>query len=69
MGERHESAAAVALLAELPQWKEQVVPAQLRAEALQVLAEVGAQPTDFLRIDSVANLPTEYQQMISVLES
>ena len=69
VGERHESAAAVALLAELPQWKEQVVPAQLRAEALQVLAEVGAQPTDFLRIDSVANLPTEYQQMISVLES
>lgn len=68
VGERHESAAAVALLAELPQWKSQLIPKQLRAEAAQVLAEVGALPAQFLQIDSVEDLPPEYQQMIAGLE-
>jgi hypothetical protein len=68
VGERHESAAAVALLAELPQWKSQLIPEQLQAEAAQVLAEVGALPAEFLQIDSVEDLPPEYQQMIAGLE-
>ena len=68
VGERHESAAAVALLAELPQWKSQLIPKQLQAEAAQVLAEVGALPAQFLQIDSVEDLPPEYQQMIAGLE-
>ena len=68
VGERHESAAAVALLAELPEWKSQLIPKQLRAEAAQVLAEVGALPAQFLQIDSVEDLPPEYQQMIANLE-
>ena len=68
VGERHESAAAVALLAELPQWKSQLIPKQLQAEAAQVLAEVGALPAQFLQIDSVEGLPPEYQQMIAGLE-
>ncbi|KLR61950.1 hypothetical protein IMCC26207_10518 [Actinobacteria bacterium IMCC26207] len=68
VGERHESAAAVALLAELPEWKSQLIPKQLRAEAAQVLAEVGALPAQFLQIDSVEGLPSEYQQMIAGLE-
>lgn len=68
VGERHESAAAVALLAELPEWKSQLIPKQLQAEAAQVLAEVGALPAQFLQIDSVEDLPPEYQQMIANLE-
>ncbi|MEX0768691.1 MAG: hypothetical protein WD029_09485 [Microthrixaceae bacterium] len=68
VGERHESAAAVALLAELPQWQMQLIPAELYEEALQVLGEVAATPGEFLHIDSVTGLPLEYQQMISDLE-
>ncbi|MCX6526220.1 MAG: hypothetical protein NTX58_15895 [Actinobacteria bacterium] len=68
VGERHESAAAVALLAELPEWKSQLIPKQLQADAAQVLAEVGALPAQFLQIDSVEDLPPEYQQMIANLE-
>jgi len=69
VGERHESAAAVALLAAIPQWQAQLIPSELHEEALQVLSEVEAQPSEFLQIDSVTGLPQEYQQMISDLES
>lgn len=68
VGERHESAAAVALLAQRPGWRDQLIPARLESEALDVLAEVGASPRDFLRIDSVEDLPERYRLMISALD-
>jgi len=68
VGERHESAAAVALLARQPRWQGQLVPVELLAEALEVLAEVDADPADFLRIDSVEDLPEDYQEMVAALQ-
>ncbi|HTN99280.1 MAG TPA: hypothetical protein VL068_01290 [Microthrixaceae bacterium] len=64
VGERRETAAAVALLAQRPEWQDQLVPAKLAAEALGVLAEVGAKPDDYLQIDSVDDLPERYRSMI-----
>jgi hypothetical protein len=68
VGERHESAAAVALLAQLRQWRDEVVPRELAAEALEVLAEVDATPTDFLRIDDVGSLPEDYRRLVADLQ-
>jgi UDP-N-acetyl-alpha-D-muramoyl-L-alanyl-L-glutamate epimerase len=67
VGERHESAAAVALLARLPRWQGQLVPTELLAEALAVLAEVGADPTDFLQLDPVDELPEDYRDLVAAL--
>lgn len=67
VGERRETAAAVALLAQRPEWRGQLVPAKLAGEALEVLAEVGAAPEDYLRIDSVDGLPERYRSMIEGL--
>ena len=69
VGERHESAAAVALLARLPRWRDQLVPSVLASEALEVLAEIGARPEDFLRIDAVDALPEEYRTLIAGLQT
>ena len=69
VGERHESAAAVALLARMPQWRDQVVPSGLVDEALEVLAEVDAAPADFLRIDAVDGLPEDYRELIAGLQT
>ncbi len=68
VGERRETAAAVALLAQRPGWRDQLIPARLEQEALEVLAEVGASPGDYLKIDSVDGLPERYRQMISDLD-
>lgn len=68
VGERHESAAAVALLAQLPAWRDQVVPRELAAEALEVLSEVDAAPADFLRLDDVGPLPEDYRGMVAGLQ-
>ncbi len=67
VGERRETAAALVLLSELPAWRDQVVPAGLRDEALGVLAEIGAVPTDYLRLDALDDLPEEYRSMIGGL--
>lgn len=64
VGERRETAAAVALLAQRPEWQKQLVPSKLAAEAFVVLAEVGAEPEDYLEIDSVDDLPVQYRAMI-----
>jgi hypothetical protein len=67
VGERRETAAALVLLSELPGWGDQVVPSQLRDEALAVLAEVGAAPADYLRLDALDGLPAEYRTLIAGL--
>ena len=67
VGERRETAAALVLLSELPGWRDQVVPATLRAEALGVLAEIDAVPADYLRLDAVDSLPDEYRSLIDGL--
>ncbi|MGB6059898.1 MAG: hypothetical protein WBF71_16700 [Microthrixaceae bacterium] len=67
VGERRETAAAVALLAQRPEWQKQLVPSKLAAEAFEVLAEVGAEPEDYLEIDSVDDLPVRYRAMIQGL--
>ena len=69
VGERHESAAAVALLARLPQWRDQMIPSVLADEALSVLAEVDAEPEDFLRIGAVDGLPEDYRALIAGLQA
>ena len=69
VGERHESAAAVALLSRLPQWRDQMIPSVLADEALSVLAEVDAEPEDFLRIGEVDGLPEDYRALIAGLQA
>ncbi|MGB3412593.1 MAG: hypothetical protein WBA45_15510 [Microthrixaceae bacterium] len=64
VGERRETAAAVALLSQRPEWQKQLVPSKLAAEAFEVLAEVGAEPEDYLKIDSVDDLPIRYRAMV-----
>jgi hypothetical protein len=67
VGERHESAAALSLLAELPGWKDQRVVAALSGEARQVLAADHLDPTSFLDIGPVDGLPEEYRRRVADL--
>lgn len=67
VGERHESAAAVSLLADLPRWQGQAVIAALRQEARAVLAADALEAAGFMEVGSVDALPEEYRQRVADL--
>lgn len=69
VGERHESAAAVSLLSELPGWRDQAVISALRDEARTVLAVDALDAVGFLDIGSVDALPAEYRQRVAGLRT
>lgn len=64
VGERHETAAALVLLAENPAWAQQAVPRTLVTEARAVLAERGAEPTAYLAVGAVDSLPERFRPLI-----
>lgn len=69
VGERLESAAAVALLADRPAWRDQRVVAALAPEARALLRSASTDPHDLLEIGPVDDLPPEYQERVARLAS
>ncbi len=67
VGERHESAAALSILADLPGWREQLVVDALRDEARAVLAADALEASEFLEIGSLDVLPADYRQRVADL--
>lgn len=67
VGERLESAAAVALLAITEGWRDQVVVRELASEAEAFLAAAGAVPADYLTVGDVGALPVEYRDVVRAL--
>ncbi len=67
VGERHETAAALVMLADDPIWSDQIVPNALAGEARSVLAEVGASPEMFLRIGSTSEMAPRFAALIESL--
>jgi hypothetical protein len=67
VGERLESAAALALLADLPSWREQRVVAALADEARSLLASEAVDPAEFLAVDPLDGLPSDYRARIEEL--
>jgi len=67
VGERLESAAAVALLAERPAWRDQVVVSALAAEAAGLLAAAGTTPAELLAPGPLDDLPEPYRSALAAL--
>lgn len=67
VGERLETAAAVALLAATEGWRDQVVVAALADEARALLADADVTPGEFLTIEALDGLPEEYRALIAGL--
>jgi hypothetical protein len=67
VGERLESAAALALLADLPSWREQRVVVALADEARSLLASEAVDPAEFLAVDPLDGLPSDYRARIEEL--
>ncbi|MCB1255896.1 MAG: hypothetical protein KDB26_02240 [Microthrixaceae bacterium] len=67
VGERHETAAALVLLAESPAWAQQIVPKTLVDEARVVLAEQADDPITYLNVDSVESVPERFRPLIEEL--
>lgn len=67
VGERLESAAALALLADQPRWRDQTVVAALAPEARALLDAAAADPAEFLVADPADDLPSEYRGGIEEL--
>jgi hypothetical protein len=64
VGERMESAAAVALLADAPEWQHRVVVNALASEARSLLASHHTSSNEYLRVDPVDGLPAPYRERI-----
>ncbi len=64
VGERHESAAAVTILASQSRWSGQTVISALGTEAQALLDADDRRAGDFLRIDSVQGLPPDYRDRV-----
>jgi hypothetical protein len=69
VGERMESAAALALLADAPAWEQRAVVSALAPEARSLLAAHATSSTEYLRVDPVDGLPPEYRDRIRKLAS
>jgi UDP-N-acetyl-alpha-D-muramoyl-L-alanyl-L-glutamate epimerase len=69
VGERMESAAAVAVLHDSPAWKHRAVVDALAPEARALLAAHATSSTEYLRVDPVDALPSEYRDRIRKLAS
>lgn len=67
VGERLETASAVALLADRPGWADQLVVRTLAAEANTVLDEADITPADLLAPGPLDELPEEYQPALAAL--
>ena len=67
VGERLETAAAVALLAERDGWRDQAVIRAVAAEARAMLDAAGADPSDFLATGPLDGLPEEYRDRVAAL--
>jgi hypothetical protein len=64
VGERMESVAALALLADEPAWADRTVVRALAPEARALLAAGATTSAEFLRVDPVDDLPTEYRDRV-----
>jgi UDP-N-acetyl-alpha-D-muramoyl-L-alanyl-L-glutamate epimerase len=64
VGERMESAAALALLADAPDWQHRVVVSTLASEARLLLASHHTSSDEYLRVDPVDGLPAAYRERI-----
>ncbi|MGZ8763869.1 MAG: hypothetical protein ACXW2Y_11155 [Acidimicrobiia bacterium] len=69
VGERMESAAALALLADAPAWEHYSVVSALAPEARSLLAAHATSSNEYLRVDPVDDLPREYRDRIRNLAS
>ena len=67
VGERSESAAAVAMLSRLDGWAGQAVIVALSPEAATVATGEGHDLGDFLTIGALDGLPAEYRPLIAGL--
>jgi len=67
VGERLETAAAVVLLHRTDGWRHQVVVRALAQESQAMLDEAGIDPTEFLRIGPLEDLPAEYREALAGL--
>jgi hypothetical protein len=68
VGERLETAAAVALLARADGWREQAVVAALAPEAQAMLDAAGVDPAEFLAVGDVSGLPAEHRAAVAGLD-
>lgn len=68
VGERLESAAALALLADDLAWRDQQVIAALAPEARALLAASGTEPRELLEVGPVDALPDEYRERVAALD-
>jgi hypothetical protein len=67
VGERLETAAAVALLADAPAWRDQVVVSALADEARGMLRAAGVAPADLLHLGDLDVLPEDYRDTLAGL--
>ena len=67
VGERLESAAALALLADTPEWGHHAVVVALAPEARSLLAAHHTSSQAYLRVDPVDGLPVEYRDRVREL--
>jgi len=67
VGERHESAAAVVLLARLAGWRDHQVIAALESEARALLESDGRRAEDFLVVEAPDVLPAAYRDRVVAL--
>lgn len=69
VGERLESAAAVALLGRIAGWSDQVVVRALGGEAGDLLRSAQVDPASFLEVGPVEGLPEEYRALVTGLSA
>lgn len=69
VGERLETAASLVLLDETPAWRDQVVVRSLAGEARELLAKAGVEPSSFLTLERLDDLPADYRTVVGGLAS
>ena len=69
VGERLESAAAMVMLHEQPEWRDQAVVKALAPEAAAEVDAAGLDPIDLLELGSLAAIPADYREVMEELRS
>ena len=69
VGERLESASALVLLSELPEWKDQEVVRALAPEAVAEVAAGGVVPAELLALGPLDDLPADYRGVMEELRA
>jgi UDP-N-acetyl-alpha-D-muramoyl-L-alanyl-L-glutamate epimerase len=67
VGERHEAAAAMDLLASDPAWREQQLVRDLADEAHQVATEAHVTAADYLELAEAPGIPADYAPVLARL--